>query len=1464
MAIAMIVLMAGCAGNGGAPFTITTTSGQLATVVVNSSYPATTFAAANGTAPYTWAWTGNTPPGLSLSTAGMLSGTPTSFGTFSFTVTVTDAATPTAHTATANLSVLINPALTSVAMNPSTVTGGTSSTGTVTLGGSAAASAVVTLASNSAAAVVPANVTVAAGATTATFQATTSGVNASTPATITATYGVAKTANLTVNAPTVASVTLAQATITGGTGTTGTVTLTGPAATGGDSVVLSSNNAAAQVPATVTVAAGATSAQFNVTSTAVVSSVTATIQASFNSSMQSAPLLTVVPAPAITSFTRAAATITTGTSTTLTALFSNGTGSISNSVGAVTSGTPVTVSPTATTNYTLTVTNAAGSSVTQQTTVTVVPVPVITSFTSAAMTITAGTSTTLTATFSSGTGSVNNSVGAVTSGTPVTVSPAATTTYTLSVSNSATTPDVVTSTVTVTVVPAPSITSFAPAVGTIVLGNSTTLTAVFSNGTGSVDNSVGAVTSGTPVTVQPTVTTTYTLTVTNLAGTKVTMTAQVIVDTPPGISSGASTTFAVGANGTFTVQATGNPQPSLLEAGTLPSGVMFVDNGNGTGTLHGIPATGTDAGSPYHFTITASNGVSPAFVQNFTLNVSLVQAPAITANPTSQTDTVGTTATFTAAASGVPAPTVQWQISTNGGSTFTNISGATSTTLSLTGVTLAQSTDQYRAVFTNSVNSATSNAATLTVVAAPAITSFTAAASTITVGGSTTLTGVFTGGTGSVNNSVGAVTSGTAVTVSPSVTTTYTLTVTNSATTPATVTQTVTVNVVAAPVITSFVPGASTITSGTSTTLTAVFGSGTGSVDNGVGAVTTGTPVTVSPTTTTTYTLTVTNAANTKTTATATIMVQAPPNITSNNSTTFTVAVNGNFTVQTTGSPAPSLIETGALPTNVNFVDNGNGTATISGAPAVGSAASYPITITASNGVGTDATQSFTLNVVADPCSTIVGGNEALLTGHYAFVLKGFDNGTTGTETGPEPALVGGVLVFNGTNNNGQITAGTLDMNLNATAGVLSQTVTGGTYKINSATDHRGCMAITTAGGTQHYRFSLGNIVGGVASTGHMIDFDSTGPFTAGELLKQSSTIPTTVSGNFAFGVSSAQNTASTNGNSGSGGVFGAIGTMTFASNGTLTAGNVDFNQNGFLDGSSTVGGSWPSTGASLSAGSYSIAASGRGTFTFTPGGGSPVHTIIYVVSSSEFLILDNDDQTQNSVFGGSALLQSAASFSANPLSGNYVGYQSGLGSTSGTSSVTLFLLDASGTGISGTQLRNDGGSFQSKSLSGITYTVASSGRMTITAGGGSNNPLFYVVSPSQVFFLSSDTDVAAGFFQLQSGSPFTNSSASGTYAFGTVDPQDSNVSMNSGVAMFATPNISVTEDDNSNGSQNADQSQSVTYSIDSTGLGHLPSGCTISSNSTTCSTILYVISPTKAVVLDTGSSNAKVQIADQ
>ena len=71
-----------------------------------------------------------------------------------------------------------------------------------------------------------------------------------------------------------------------------------------------------------------------------------------------------------------------------------------------------------------------------------------------------------------------------------------------------------------------------------------------------------------------------------------------------------------------------------------------------------------------------------------------------------------------------------------------------------------------------------SPAPTPTPAAAPAITAFTAAPATQTVGGSTNLAFTFSGGTGVIDQGVGAVSSGGAKAVNPAVSTTYTLTVT--------------------------------------------------------------------------------------------------------------------------------------------------------------------------------------------------------------------------------------------------------------------------------------------------------------------------------------------------------------------------------------------------------------------------------------------------------------------------------------------------------------------------------------------------------------------------------------------------------------------------------------------------------------------------------------------------------------
>ena len=160
----------------------------------------------------------------------------------------------------------------------------------------------------------------------------------------------------------------------------------------------------------------------------------------------------------------------------------------------------------------------------------------------------------------------------------------------------------------------------------------------------------------------------------------------------------------VGSAGTFSVTTSGFPTVSTItESGTLPAGVTFTDNGNGTATIAGTP-TGT--GNTYPVTLTATNGVSPNATQNLTIQVN--QAPAVTTNPADQTVAPGASVSFNAAASGVPTPTVQWQRSTDGGASFTNIAGATSTTYTFTAAA-GDDGNKYRAVFTNVVGTATSD-----------------------------------------------------------------------------------------------------------------------------------------------------------------------------------------------------------------------------------------------------------------------------------------------------------------------------------------------------------------------------------------------------------------------------------------------------------------------------------------------------------------------------------------------------------------------------------------------------------------------------------------------------------------------------------------------------------------------------------------------------------------------------------
>jgi len=553
----------------------------------------------------------------------------------------------------------------------------------------------------------------------------------------------------------------------------------------------------------------------------------------------------------------------------------------------------------------------------------------------------------------------------------------------------------------------------------------------------------------------------FTITASNGVTPNATQSFTLTVDEAPTVTSANHTTFTVGTPGTFTVTTSGFPNGasmSIGETGALPSGVTFTDNGDGTATLAGTPAAGT--GGTYSLTISANNGVAPAGTQSFTLTVD--QAPAIT-SADNTTFTVGTPGTFTVTTSGFPTG-ASMSITESGtlpsGVTFTDNHDGTAT---LAGTPGNSTAGDYPISIgaSNGVSPDASQNFTLHVLGTPHITSANhttfvvgqAGTFTVTTTGSQPMTisdggATLPGGVTFVDNGDGTATlSGTPAAGSAG---TYSFTITASNGVPPDATQAFTLQVNEAPAITS--ADHTTFTAGTAGTFTvtttgtptasvsdggASLPSGVSFVDNGDGTATlSGTPA-AGTGGTYSFTITAHNGVGSDATQSFTLTVDEAPSITSADHTTFTAGSAGTFTVQTAGFPAPSLSETGSLPSGVSFVDNGDGTATLSGTPAAGTGGSYPLSITASNGIGSDATQSFTL--VVDEAPTITSAD------HTTFTV-GSAGSFTVTTTGFPPASLSenGATLPNGVTfvDNGDGTATFSGTPAPGSGGVYSYTIT--------------------------------------------------------------------------------------------------------------------------------------------------------------------------------------------------------------------------------------------------------------------------------------------------------------------------------------------------------------------------------------------------------------------------------------
>ncbi len=521
-----------------------------------------------------------------------------------------------------------------------------------------------------------------------------------------------------------------------------------------------------------------------------------------------------------------------------------------------------------------------------------------------------------------------------------------------------------------------------------------------------------------------------------------------------------------------------------------------------------------------------------------------------------------------------------------------------------------------------------------------------------------------------------------------------------------------------------------------------------------------------------------------------------------------------------------------------NPTHTASGTATTYTAPAsvpAGNTVNITATSTADNTKSVMA--SITITAASAACPS---GNEAFLNGQYAFLVKGFDaNGAV---------AIGGSFTADGT---GKITAGEED--INRTTGVTANAglnTASSSYTVGS--DNRGCLTLVHGSTTNVFRFALSSTEGldplagvdGAASSaqaalatagkGRIIEFDdSTGTGTRGSgiIRKQDATsfAVTKISGNYAFGLT---------GSDLSGNRFGILGAFT-ATAGVFTSGSFDADDAGTL-----------TTNASISSQVYTVASNGRGTLAVVVGA-TTFNYALYMVSSSEILLVGTDSISSTNPLDSGEVLQQQGSFSTSSLSGNFVLYlsgESGSGS-SATSNTALVLGTVTSSGNATVTIYEDsGGTVQAPKSQSGTYAVASNGRVTLSGFGG-NPPVFYLVNQSEGFVGGTDNSVTFGFLEPQAAGPFSTSSLSGAFIAGTESPSDSNVSDSIvAVNLDGNGNIAGTQDkSDSSGLTPNNPIAGETYAITNTnGTGTL-GGAT---------SILIVISPSRFVFVDESPTN--------
>jgi len=447
--------------------------------------------------------------------------------------------------------------------------------------------------------------------------------------------------------------------------------------------------------------------------------------------------------------------------------------------------------------------------------------------------------------------------------------------------------------------------------------------------------------------------------------------------------------FTLNQTGSVAVTAAGYPTPSITETGTLPAGLNFTDNGNGTALLSGTPTSnGTTA-----VTITATNAIGTTS-QTFTVQVG--EAPAITSTA-SASATVGSPLSFTVTTTGYPAPSLAASgLPASADLTVTD-NGDGTATISGTPTTADIGNYSVGITATNTYGSTTQSFA-------------------LSVGAATPVTPVSPGGPAPVAPAAPPVTpvAPPAYPGVPASGTSPVFTSPSSAT--AVAGKASTVIVTASGVPTPAIAEAGSLPAGITFTS---YSNGTATLAGTPGATASGV-----------YALTFTATNSTGTTTQSFILrVFAHPTITSAASATARVGRTFHLTVKATGTPTPVVSESGTLPKGLKWSENGNGTATLAGTPRAHQGGVYHLRFFATSSIGI-VTEAFTLTVAQAPAVTSRRSAKAVHGHAFSFIFK---------STGYPLAKV---------NHSGSVTGMTFTTKSNGTATLTGKPTKAGTYRV--------------------------------------------------------------------------------------------------------------------------------------------------------------------------------------------------------------------------------------------------------------------------------------------------------------------------------------------------------------------------------------------------------------------------------